>query len=167
MPPNFHVRSILGDQLATAVDLGGLLIPAQSLQSLLGRFCQHLLVWTHDEIHKLQLVGSSLPVKYRGHYFLLCSKHQLIDVEPEDVCIVYPDGSNVVTSSGVRVFEEMVRGGETDAYDIAAFDFTETLESHPTLKPQFFLFRPSSARCCVRRSCSIDHGRFCYNRSGI
>lgn len=140
MPPNLHVRNILGDLLDTAVDLGGFLVPAQALESHLGRFCQHLLVWTHDETHKLQLVGSSLPVKYRGHYFLLCSKHQLTDVDPEDVCIMYPDGSSVVTSSGVRVCGEMVRGGETDAYDIAAFDFTETLKSHPTLKPLFFCF---------------------------
>lgn len=55
------------------------------------------------------------------------------------------DGRSIVTSSGVRHFNE-----ESNPHyrDLAAFEFTESCEAHPDLKERFFDLRevPPSAR---------------------
>lgn len=128
-----------GQMLDQSVKLGKIYVPAQSLHTVLGRYCRHLLVWTHDETYKFQLLGTAIPVFYRERYLLICTAHQLQSVEPEDVCMLYPDGSLSVSNSGVRHWNNGA-AGETDATDITVFEFTEPLEAHRELQADFFNF---------------------------
>ncbi len=133
-------RTLLNAQLDLAVKLGNVLVPARSLQSVLGQYCQHLFVWTHDDTFKIQITGSSIPLLFKGRYFVLCSKHQLEGVNPQDVCIMFPDGSIAVTCSGYREFKAQTTSEGTDAYDIVAFEFTDPCDEHTHLKSLFFDF---------------------------
>lgn len=121
-----------------SVDVNGLLVPVNALESYLGRFVTNLVVWNHDETFKISIIGSATPLFYRNRYILVCSKHQMKGVDPEDVCLLYSDGSNVVTSSGYRTFNSHEQSKISDAYDIAAFDFTEPIIEHPDLGKKFY-----------------------------
>jgi len=140
MVPNY---AILESLISHSVKVGGLLVPANSLESYLGKFSLNLVVKNDDEIFKVSLVGSATPIFYRNQYFLLCSRHQLRGVNPEYISIMFPDGSHVVTSSGVRMFKETELTRQTDEYDVAAFNFSEPVNENPDLKSFFFKFDSS------------------------
>ena len=63
----------------------------------------------------------------------------------EDVSLLGRDGRNLITSSGVRHFND-----ESNPHyrDLAAFEFTEPCEAHPELRERFFDLRevPPTAR---------------------
>lgn len=111
--------------LEMSVRVGEILIPARRLESLLGAYAENLVVWNHDSEFKVSLLGSATPLKYKGRYFVLCTKHQIKGLNPQDVCLLRKDGSTAVTSNGVRVWERPTEQSETDAYDLAIFDFGE------------------------------------------
>ena len=129
---------VMRNLLNQSVKFGNLHIPAASLQSALGKYCINLCVWTHDEIYKIRLVGTAIPIFFHGHYLLVCISHQLDGVDPQDVCVLYPDGSLAVTCSGVRAFNPNNMNVDTDAYDVAAFEFTEPCQEHPVMKALFY-----------------------------
>jgi hypothetical protein len=73
-----------------------------------------------------------------GRYLLLCSNHQLRGRQLEDVSLLGRDGINLVTSSGVRQFNNE----EHPLYlDLAVFNFTEPCEDRPEFKERFFDFQ--------------------------
>jgi hypothetical protein len=123
-----------------SVHVGQLLIPARSLESLLGAYAQNLIVWNHDEVFKIGLLGSCTPLKYRSRYFLLCTKHQIGGVDPKDLCLLRKDGSSVVTSNGVRFWGTSGTATETDAYDLAILDFSDACKIEADLRHYFFGF---------------------------
>lgn len=129
---------ILDGLVSHSVKVGELLVPASSLESHLGRFVLNLVVWNHHETFKVSLVGSAIPIFYRENYFLVCSRHQLKGVDLENVSILYPDGSAAITSSGSRMFNLSDETTISDAYDIAAFNFSEPISQHPYLKGLFY-----------------------------
>jgi hypothetical protein len=131
-------RSILDRIVGTSVFFNGLLIPALALTTCLGRYVDNLFVWNEDEIYKVSLVGSAVPIKFNERYFLLCTNHQLRGRQLENVSLLGRDGKNIITSSGMRHFSN-----ESSPYylDFAAFDFTEPCEMHPDLKERFFDLR--------------------------
>ena len=130
---------VLPSLMETSVSLNGLFIPSRNLEKHLTTFCKSLNVWTRDPIHKIQLLGSGTPVKFRDRYLVVCSAQQLDDIDPKDVCLLYSDGGLAITSSGVRYFKAPVRR-ETDEFDIAVFDFTEALEEHTSFRSHFWNF---------------------------
>jgi len=134
-------KSLLEITLSTSARVGSLLIPAASLESHLGRFAHNLMIWTHDDAFKLRLLGSSVGLIHSGRVFLLCSKHQLRDCELKDVGLLVEEGGNLVTSSGSRTFTDAKYTLESDAYDVAAFDFYEPSSEHPELLKRFFKFQ--------------------------
>lgn len=71
---------------------------------------------------------------------LVCSAHQLRGIELSDVGLLLPDGSKLVTSSGVRTFRVSEHTRTTDAYDVAAFDFSAPASEFPELMKNFFEF---------------------------
>ena len=127
--------------LDTSVRVGSLFVPAGSLESHLGKFAHLLTVWAHDDVYKIYLLGSSIGLIHSGRPMLVCSKHQLRDCELSDVGLLLPDGSNLVTSSGSRTFREGEHSRESDAFDLAAFDFSEPASEYPELSKNFFKFQ--------------------------
>ncbi|UWQ84745.1 hypothetical protein [Leisingera caerulea] len=130
---------LIQEMLNQSVRFGGIYLPSRSLQTALGNYCTNLCVWTHYDECKVQLLGTAIPVFYRNRYLLVCTGHQLRNVDAEDVCLLYPDGSISVTSSGVRGFNPTA-ARDSDACDIAAFDFTEAVNDHQTLREGFLSF---------------------------
>jgi hypothetical protein len=138
-------RILLDRLVGTSVSLNGLLIPASALTTTLGRYVDNLFVWNDDEIHKVSLVGSAVPIRFSGRYFLLCTNHQLRGRQLSSVSLLGRDGQNIITSSGVRHF---TNENSPHYLDLAAFEFTEPCEAQPDLKERFFDLRevPPDAR---------------------
>ncbi|WJY20133.1 hypothetical protein QTA57_09455 [Fontisubflavum oceani] len=131
---------LLDTILKTSAKVGDLYVPAGSLEAHLGRFASQLMVWTHDDVHKISIIGSAVGVLHQGRQLLICSRHQLRNQRLEDVGLMLPDGSSFVTSSGSRTFNEGEHLLQSDAYDVAAFEFTDPVREHPQLSNQFFEF---------------------------
>jgi hypothetical protein len=131
--------------VGTSVSFNGLLVPASSLIGTLSRYVDNLFVWNDHQTYKVSLVGSAVPIRFSGRYFLLCTNHQLRGCQLENVSLLGRDGENLVTSSGVRHFND-----ETNPHylDLAAFEFTAPCQEHPDLKERFFDLRevPPAAR---------------------
>ena len=126
--------------LDTSARVGSILVPAASLESYLGTYASLLTVWTHDDVYRVRVLGSAVGVMRSGVPILICSGHQIRDVELSDVGLLFPDGSNLVTSSGSRTFVEGEHTQLSDAYDVAAFDFSGAASAHPMLTRNFFKF---------------------------
>lgn len=126
--------------LDTSAHVGSLIVPAGSLESYLGRFASQLTVWTHDDVYKISIPGSAIGLIHSGRTILVCSKHQLKDVELSDVSVLLPDGSLAITSSGSRTFQLGQHITSSDAYDLAAFDFSEPACEFPAVSNNFFKF---------------------------
>lgn len=126
--------------LDTSAQVGSLIVPAGSLESYLGRFASQLTVWAHDDVYKISIPGSAIGLVHSGRTMLVCSKHQLKDVELSDVSILLPDGSLAITSSGSRTFRLGQHTTSSDAYDLAAFDFSEPAYEFPAVSNNFFKF---------------------------
>jgi hypothetical protein len=131
-------RSILDRIVGTSVNFNGLLIPASTLTATLSRYVDNLFVWNDHQTYKVSLVGSAVPILFSGRYFLLCTNHQLQGCQLKNVSLLGRDGQNLITSSGVRHFND-----ETNPHylDLAAFEFTEPCQVHPDLKERFFGLR--------------------------
>lgn len=142
---NQSTRSLLDGIIGTSVFFNGLLLPASTLSATLSRYVDNLFVWNEHQTYKVSLVGSAVPIKFSERYFLICTNHQLKGRQLENVSLLGRDGKFLVTSSGVRHFND-----ETSPHylDLAAFEFTEPCEAHPDLKERFFDLRqtPPDAR---------------------
>ena len=124
--------------IGTSVTFNGLLVPASSLKTVLARYVDNLVVWNDHQTYKVSLIGSAVPIRFSGRYFLLCTNHQLRECEKENVSLLGRDGQILVTSSGVRHFND-----ESNPHyrDLAAFDFTEACGAHLALRERFFDLR--------------------------
>lgn len=127
--------TLIQDFAQLSVKLNGLVVPGRLIERTLAAHSFNLVVYNNHETHKVSLVGSATAVYFNGRYILLCSNHQLRDVNPKQVSMLKDDGDLLVTSGGYRAYQ--VRS-DTDANDIAAFDFTEPVAAHPDLKRRFF-----------------------------
>lgn len=129
---------MLVESLETSILVNGLFIRAHEVQRLLGRYSFNLFAWTHDEIFKVSLLGSATPLFYREQYFVLCTCHQIKNVDPKDICILTEDGEFAVTSSGYSTPRIGVDGMQHDLQDIIVFEFDGACEEHQTLRQNFF-----------------------------
>ncbi|MFY1710509.1 hypothetical protein J3366_03370 [Tritonibacter mobilis] len=129
---------MLTESLNTATCVNGLYVLARSVQETLGRYSFNLFVWTHDEIYKVSLLGSATPIFYRGHYLVLSTRHQIKNIDPQDISMLTEDGEFAVTSSGYSVPRLSPEGMQHDLQDIVVFNFNGACEEHPALRLRFF-----------------------------
>lgn len=127
--------TLLEEFSALGVNVNGLIVPGRSIERVLSRHAFNLVLNNDDETNKVSLVGSATAVRFDGRYILLCTKHQLRGCDPQQVSMLKDDGSVLVTSGGFRAYSDNI---DTDAYDVAAFDFTEPVNDHPDLRRRFF-----------------------------
>ncbi|WP_008545121.1 hypothetical protein [Bradyrhizobium sp. CCGE-LA001] len=139
-----RARYILDRLIGTSVVFNGVLIPASMLTAALARYVDNLSIWNDHEIYKVSLVGSTVPIKFAERYFVLCTNHQLRGCQPENVSLLGRDGKMLITSAGVRHFND-----DSNPYylDLAAFDFTEPCEARQELKERFFALREVPPDC--------------------
>lgn len=131
----YDEHTLIGKFQKLSVELNGLVIPPQLIERALARHSFNLFVSHEDETFKVSLVGSATAVRYRGRNLLLTTQHQLRGVDEQKVCMLTDSGSHAITSSGCRHYST---SSETDAYDIATFDFTEPCKDWPELEKRFF-----------------------------
>jgi hypothetical protein len=130
------INKTILDQLADlSVECNGLLVPARSIQSVLGQYVFNLVVLNDDEAYKLSIPGSATAIRYRNRELLLTTRHQLSGFDESRVGMLTDTGGHAITSNGVRTCKIQ---SNTDASDISAFDFTEPCKEIPELKKRFF-----------------------------
>jgi len=129
---------VLFESLDTSVSVNGVYVLARDLQSMLGHYSFNLFVWRHDVTFRVSLLGSATPLLYRGHFLVLCTGHQIKEVDPEDVSMLTEDGEFAVTSSGYSAPGIAPEGMQHDLQDIVVFNFNSACEEHPTLQRRFF-----------------------------
>ena len=131
-------RLLAGSLIKHSVRFNGLFIPPRSLESTLGRYVEALMANNEDEIYRVSLCGSAIPLRFRGRYLLVCTHHQVAQRELEAISLLTRDGALSITSGGARHF---IDRKDSDRYDLMAFDFTEPCAELPYLRERFFDFR--------------------------
>lgn len=131
---------VLNWLLNTSVLYGEILVPGRQVENLLARHCSSLGVVSGMDAIPFSTPGSATTVRFRGRYFLVCTRHQLRGATGiENVCLMIPDGglTRCITSGGAAWFEGVYDG---EQHEIAIFDFTEPCTEFPELRGLFFDF---------------------------
>lgn len=118
-----------------AIDVNGLIVPGRQIEGVLSRHSLNLVVNNNDEVFKVSLIGSATAVRRNGHEILLTTQHQIRETELSQVAMLTESGSHVVTCGGYGAFQP---SSQSDANDIAAFDFSEPCKERPELRKHFF-----------------------------
>lgn len=125
--------------LKASVFFNGIVIPPKSIESTLARWTLPLIVINNDETYPCSLMGSSIAVKHKGRYFLLCCRHQLTNTLAgrsfEDVGLLDVDGHSLCSAGGIRFFDGL---NDSDLHDLVVFDFTEPCKKRPKMQERFF-----------------------------
>ena len=129
---------MLTKSVDTSVSVNGLYVLARGVQSMLGQYSFNLFAWTHDETFKVSLLGSATPLRYRGHYLVLCTGHQIKNVAPEDISMLTQDGEFAMTSSGYSAPRIGPEGMQQELQDLVVFNFNGACEQFPVLRQRFF-----------------------------
>lgn len=141
--PSYH--SVLGKKLDTSVELNSVFIPASSLQETLSNYTLPLLVDNNDPIYKFGLIGSCIPIFFDDDYYIICTRHQIKNRNPEDVGLLDKDGYKFCSSSGIVFYEDIYN--EVDLHDLVILKYTQACHSRPEMKERFFPVRyPPEAR---------------------
>ena len=127
--------------------VGNVLVGARQAESLLGKFAVQIFVWADDPNCEVFLRGSGCALKFNDRYYVVCTKHQLLDVSLEKVGLFVGNRRLLVTSSGAKFYTNSHSGSETDQRDVIAFDFTDPCAEFPELRPLFFDFRNPPPDC--------------------
>lgn len=132
------LNTLVGRKVSTSVKVHNIFVPANSLQSRLGKFGHNLLVFTHVDSYQVRLIGSATGLNYRGVNFLVCTNHQIGDTAEQDVGILLPRENSYISSSGYVRFQRAETVRESDSEDLCAFDFTSQMKTHQELNQRFF-----------------------------
>ncbi|QLF68319.1 hypothetical protein FE840_001420 [Peteryoungia desertarenae] len=135
---------LLARRIQRSIWLNDVLIPVEGADYALGRYVDHLVELTDDEVFRLSLASSTTLVEYNGRYLALCTRHQLKGRKLEEIGLIIKNGQNVITSGGQTHFPE---GNISDALDLAAFDFTAPCMAGVIEKRRFFPLREAPPIC--------------------
>lgn len=133
-------------KIRTSVNVHGLLVPANSLQTRLHIFCQNLVRFTRDDIYQFQLLGSATGLEYGRSRLLVCTAHQVDGCLAEDMGLLLDQEKQAfVSSAGFAGYKFSPKFVENDEHDLCVFNFTEQALAHPELEQRFFRFNGSSS----------------------
>ena len=130
------MTDILLDQFTgTSAILNGVAIPGRLVETALSQHTFNVFVANDDDKYSVLLRGSGTAIRFNGHELLVCTQHQLVDVDRRRVGMMTEGGNILVTSGGMRHYTP---SQDTDRNDLVAFNFDEPVQAYPTLKPRFF-----------------------------
>ena len=113
--------------------------PANQLNRRLHRFAQNLVLLTDCKDFPFQLIGTSAGLHYRRKRFLVCTDHQIRQIDAvENVGIILPEHHQYTSYSGYTFFSSSALRRESDAEDLRVFDFTELASTRAFLSRRFF-----------------------------
>jgi hypothetical protein len=134
--PEGEAGTVLDRFAKLGVSLNGVVVPGRSIESVLARHVLSLVINNEgDETFKVSLPGSATAIRYRGYDLMLITQHQLQGIDERQVAMLTDDGSRIITSSGRRSYPP---NPESDANDVVAFNFTESVAGLTELRPRFF-----------------------------
>lgn len=131
-------QTVIEGLLRYSVHLNGLWIPIHSVESTLARYTQLLVATNESKDYPISLVASCLAVKYRDRFLVLCTRHQVKDLDFQNIALLTENGKYSISSAGACYFEGIY---ETDYHDLVAFDFTEPCSERTKLRERFFKLR--------------------------
>lgn len=129
---------MLFESLTTATLVNGVYILARDLQSMLGNYTFNLCAWNDHETYKVSLLGSATPLLYRDNYLVVCTRHQIQQVDPVNISMITEDGEFAVTSSGSFTPKSDAGCMQRDIQDIVVFNFNDACGAHQSLRKRFF-----------------------------
>ncbi|KJF73157.1 hypothetical protein ASD46_09045 [Rhizobium sp. Root491] len=133
LPLNFHHL-----KPRPYVLVNGLSVALQNIQAVLSRYTVCVVAVNDDPTYPVTLCGSGTLLCYSGRLYMVCCYHQVKDVDLSRIGIFASDEAVVITASGVLQFAQ---DNVSEANDIIAFDFTESVKGTPSLQSLFFNFR--------------------------
>lgn len=124
--------------LQRAVLFNGVLVPPKAVHAALTKFADHLVELHDDQIWRFSLLGSAVPLAYQGRNLVVCCGHQLRGKDLSRVGLITDAGKYIVTSQRSVEFN---RAGDSDFFDLAAFDFTDPCSAGALNADRFYAFR--------------------------
>lgn len=117
--------------------VNGVNVALQNVQGVLSQYTICVVAVNDDPTFPVSLCGSGTLLRYGERFYMVCCYHQVKDVDLRRIGIFASDEAIVITASGVRQF---ARRNLSEADDIIAFDFTESIKGTPSLQSHFFNF---------------------------
>lgn len=115
-------------------------MPFEEARSSAAQFCNALSIhFPEMNTNELQLLGSSISVRYRGRYFVLATRHQLLHLGVTDSTLprvgqISLDRQMFVTSAGHFTSVEYSAPLDDDRNDMIAFFFDKQVEEYPEFR---------------------------------
>jgi hypothetical protein len=134
----FKLNTIYGDKILGSIWVNRVLIPAASLQNCLNRFVSNLAVWTEYPNYKIRLMGSATGIAYRSFKYLIHTRHQIRNIEPEKCGIILPPREAYLSAAGYYYLFGSDQSGDDDKYDLIAHHFTDQANKIAGLSGRFF-----------------------------
>lgn len=119
------------------VSVDGLQVGIRSVQSVLAKYAVGVVIVSDHDIYNVFLRGTGTLLRNKDRFFMICCHHQIRGEELDRVGFFPTDEPVVITSAGVRIFDNPT---ETDLSDLAIFDFTEPVKENPGMERLFFNF---------------------------
>ncbi len=125
---------ILEQLLKLSVKFNGIYVPGKELEKTLSRFTQMVFVGTQMPNYPVILRGSATTIRFLNRDLLVCTQHQIADVDWQNVGMMAEGGQTFVTSGGHSNYSIST---DTDAFDIVAFNFSEPVAGITELRSRF------------------------------
>jgi hypothetical protein len=135
---------ILGQLLATSVEVGGFFVPGSQVEKTLHRYCKKLFIHTGIAEFPYQFFGSSTALKIADRHLLFCCGHQIDQFNPENVSFLHA-GTNHTISSARKIWPTVTEENkDSDWIDVRGLEYPIPKYEIPNLTSQFFPVRLGS-----------------------
>ncbi|MGR3343255.1 MAG: hypothetical protein ACU0DI_08555 [Paracoccaceae bacterium] len=98
------------------------------MSKLLAKYSKNLVHNNRSTRHEISLIGSCSLVQYRGGCFALATKHQFKQHDRENAALLADYPNHYVTSCGWSDLSA-ANEGESDGWDLIAFNFTDPVKA--------------------------------------
>lgn len=129
-------QTIEENLLLASTSVNGLAVPLPAISATLAKYVTNLVAINDDPVHKVSLIGSATPLRFRDKFFVACCRHQLTNRDFSNIGLLSENG-DLVTCAGARHF---IHKSDSDFSDLALFDFTAPCLAHTEFQSRFFNF---------------------------
>lgn len=103
-----------------SVRIGQILVPARAIERIVHRYCKQIFAHTGHEIYPYRLLGSSTCIDLDGATYVVCCRHQIDEIQGDDVSIVHGPDNVTISASMIRT---ITADKNHDISDICALRF--------------------------------------------
>jgi hypothetical protein len=129
---------IIDDFTKASAYVGGLFVPAGSLESALKKYCKKLFIHTGVSEFPYEFFGSASALKIGSKHLVFCCGHQIDQYNPENVSILHVATNNTI-SGGRKIWPTVTDDNkDTDWIDVRALEYPIQQFEIPNLSSDFF-----------------------------